>query len=88
MQTPEQRSLQARMAAHALHSKSDAREITAPARRKFLDRFEAEVDPNSELEPAERERRAKHARSAYMLGLSLKSVAARRTKAARKAADG
>jgi hypothetical protein len=77
--TPEQRSLQARMAAHSLHARvADPAAHTAPARRAFLDRFEREVDPDAVLQPEERARRAEHARKAYFLRLALASAAARR----------
>jgi hypothetical protein len=75
---PEQRSLQARMGAHKLHSLHDSRTITANARKAFLDRFEREVDPDGVLTPEERARRAAHARKAYFTGLALKSAKARR----------
>ncbi len=65
-------------AAHALHAQVDGTAHTAPARKAFLDRFEREVDPDGELEPAERARRAGHARKAYFIGLALKSAKARR----------
>ncbi len=45
-------------------------------------RFEREVDPDGTLEPAERERRAAHARKAYYSALALKSAKARRLKRA------
>jgi hypothetical protein len=61
-----------------VHARYDSRAITAPARAAFLDRFEREVDPNGTLLPAERARRAEHARKAYMTGLALKSAQARR----------
>jgi hypothetical protein len=51
---------------------------TAPARRAALDRFEREVDPNGELTPAERAKRAEFARRAYFQRLALKSAQARR----------
>jgi hypothetical protein len=77
--TPEQRSLQARMAAHSLHARvADPAALTAPAPRAFLDRFEREVDPDGVLKPEERARRAEHARKAYFLKLALASAAARR----------
>jgi hypothetical protein len=76
------RSQVARIGAYALHSKYDSREITAGARAKFDQRFLDQVDPNRELPEAERLRRAKHARKAYMLGLARKSAAARRKRAA------
>jgi hypothetical protein len=46
-------------------AKYDTREITAPARKSFRSKFEARVDPDGELSPAERERRAEAARRAY-----------------------
>lgn len=56
--TQEQRSLRARIAAYSLHSQRDSREITAPARKAFLDRFEKQVDPDCVLPLEERLRRA------------------------------
>lgn len=79
--TPEDRAWRARLGAHALFAKHDAREVTAPARRAFLDRFEKEVDPDEVLPPDERARRAAHARSAYFSRLGKKSARSRRTKA-------
>ena len=76
--TPEQRSLRARIAAHSLHAQVDDETAhTAPARKAFLDRFEREVDPDGVLSPAERARRAEHARSAYFTKLALASSRAR-----------
>jgi hypothetical protein len=49
---------------------------TRPAREAFLKRFEREVDPDGELSPDERRRRAEHAKRAYMLRLAKKAVAA------------
>jgi hypothetical protein len=51
---------------------------TQPARDKFQQRFERQVDPDGVLDPAERAKRAEHARKAYFIGLALKSAAARR----------
>lgn len=73
--TPAQRSLRARIAAHALHAKGGTN--TRAATEAFLGRFEREVDPNLELPPDERQRRAKHARKAYMSALSLKASRAK-----------
>jgi hypothetical protein len=74
-------SPQARMAAHLLHSRiADPAAHTAPAREAFLSRFEREVDPDGVLEPAERARRAEHARKAYFLKLALASSRARAKK--------
>jgi hypothetical protein len=76
--TPAERSLRARLGAHALHASHDSRELTAPARAAFLKRFEDEVDPDRVLPELERKRRAAHARSAYFTRLSLASAKARR----------
>ena len=68
-----------RMAAHASWARTtDPSARTANARRAFLDRFERQVDPEGELPPDERARRADHARKAYFAGLALKSARARR----------
>jgi hypothetical protein len=81
---PEQRALQARMAANVQHSLYDPRETTAKAREAFLGRFEREVieaarQRGEELtDPAEIARRARHAKSAYFQRLALKSAQARR----------
>ncbi len=82
MLTPTERSLRARLAAHSLHAKVDSTVHTAPARKAFLDRFEAEVDPDGVLPEPERKRRADHARKAYFTRLALASARARRKGAA------
>ena len=79
--TPSDRSLQARMAAYALHARRSGREVTAPARAAFLARFENEVDPDRVLTPAERARRAQLACKAHMTRLALRSAQARRARA-------
>lgn len=79
--TPAQRSLNARLAAHARWSKSDPVSGTAAARKAFADRFDREVDPDGVLTPAERARRAQSARKAHFTRLALASSRAR---AARK----
>ncbi len=80
--TLEQRSLRARIGAHALHAQVvDPAAHTAPARAAFLDRFEREVDPDGALPPAERARRAEHAKRAYFARLALASAKARRRSA-------
>jgi hypothetical protein len=78
------RSLRARMAAHAMHAANDARVTTANGRAAFQARFEAEVDPDGILEPDERRRRAEQARRAYFTRLSLAAARARRAKRATK----
>lgn len=78
---PSERTLRARLAAHTKWAHTDPVEGTAAARAAFLDRFEVEVDPNRELDPDERQRRAESARKAYFTGLALKSAQARRKSA-------
>ena len=76
-------SLAGRIGAHVSWANTDDRTArTAPARKAFADRFAREVDPDGVLPPAERARRAEHARKAYFLGLALKSAQARRKGAA------
>jgi hypothetical protein len=76
--TEKQRSLRARIAAHASWARTgDPAKRTAPAREAFLKRFEREVDPDGQLDPVERRRRAEHARKAHMQRLALKSAVAR-----------
>ena len=70
---PAERSLRSRLGAHTLHSKYDSRQLTGPARRAFLERFEREVDPQGTLPVVERQRRAEHAKKAYFSRLALKS---------------
>ncbi len=75
-----ERSLRARLAAHAMHAQHDARQTTANGRAAFRARFEREVDPDGVLEPEERRQRAEQARRAYFTRLSLAAVKARRAK--------
>jgi hypothetical protein len=86
--SPAERSLRARLAVHTLHATRDASRTTALARAGFLARFECEVDPDLRLDPAERRRRAEHARRAYFIRLSLAAIAARRAKRAVQAEGG
>ncbi len=78
--SPAERSLRARVAAHALHAQRDPQETTAKGRAAFLARFEREVDPDGVLESEERHRRAEQARRAYFTRLSLAAAKARRAK--------
>src|SRR5688572_17958262 len=72
------RSAQARLAAHSLHALKDSTCLTTNARSSFLARFEREVDPTMTLPPAERARRAEHAKKAYFTKLGIASGKARR----------
>jgi hypothetical protein len=80
--TPEQRALHARVAAHSRWAKEDPVQGTEAARKAALDRFEKQVDPDGSLPPAERARRAEHARKAYFTRLALASAKARSKRAA------
>lgn len=71
-----------RLGAHTTHALHDSSAITAPARRAFLGKFEREVDPAGVLEPAERAKRAEHARKLHMQRLAAKSAAVRRQRRA------
>lgn len=82
--TPAQRSLRAHLAAHEKWAKAtDPSAATAPARAAFLDRFERQVDPDGILAPAERSRRAAHARKAHFSRLALQSSRARAARSGR-----
>jgi hypothetical protein len=82
--TPEQRQMRARLGAHTQWANTvDRTARTATARAGFMERFDRQVDPDRVLDPAERAKRAESARTAYFLGLALKSSQAR---AARKTA--
>lgn len=70
-----------RAAAFTLHSKHDSKELTKRARAKFMLRFERQVDPDGELTPAERARRAAQAKRAYFVALGELSGKARRNAA-------
>jgi hypothetical protein len=80
--TPAERSLRARLAAHARHAKHDSHEHAKKMRAGFDKRFLDEVDPDRVLPEAERLRRAEHARKAYFTRLALLSAKARRKDAA------
>ena len=68
----------ARIGALTMHSRHNAQDITSPARRAFMARFELEVDPRGELTEQERARRASYARRALMSKLALARANARR----------
>ncbi len=85
--TPVERSLRSQIAAHESWAKTEDRAArTANARKAMLDKFEREVDPDGTLAPAERGRRAEHARKAHFKRLALKSAQARRRRAGGDAA--
>lgn len=73
--TPSQKSQRARIAAHSMHAQGKT--STGPGRKAFLSRFEREVDPDGVLPPAERAKRAAHARKKHMTQLAYRSAKAR-----------
>lgn len=78
----EQASTRGRIGAHVRWSRENDRvSATEAARSGLRARFEREVDPNGELDPAERAIRADHAFKAHMLRLSMKSAATRAARA-------
>lgn len=76
--TPTERRLRAQLAANTRWAQTDRAAASEAARERQLVHFENVVDPNRELHPAERARRADNARRAHMAELSLKSAKARR----------
>ncbi|HUY61225.1 MAG TPA: hypothetical protein VMW49_05055 [Candidatus Dormibacteraeota bacterium] len=78
MDTPTLRRLRARRAALLGHAQG--RTNTGPARVAFASRFEREVDPDGQLDPVERARRADLARRAFYTGLAIKSAETRARK--------
>jgi hypothetical protein len=64
------------MGAHKIHSLGLTN--TAPATAASMARFERQVDPEGALDPAERAKRADHARRLYYQQLAHKSAKARR----------
>ncbi len=76
--TAEQRSARARLAAHARWSQTDRTTGTQAARSAFLRKFEEKVDPEGQLSPEERSRRAESAKKAHFTRLAMMSADARR----------
>jgi hypothetical protein len=66
-----------------LHATHDSHAIAAKARDGLRRRFEREVDPEGELTPAERARRADLAMRAHMTRLAMASARKRARRRAR-----
>lgn len=80
--SPAEKSIRGAIGAHISWAQTEDRTArTARAREAFSERFEREVDPDGVLTPAERAKRAEHARKAYFKRLSLKSSQARQRRA-------
>lgn len=83
---PSERKLQASVAGYQSWANTpDPTARTEPARRAFRDSFQEVVDPDHELDAAERARRGEAAYKAHMAKLALKSAQARRLKSTDKA---
>jgi len=67
-----------RLGAAILHSRYDSELLTRNARLAFDEKWPRIVDPEGQLSPTERRRRAGHARRAFYLRLSRLGVQARR----------
>ena len=78
------RALAGRIGGLRLAATHDPQQYPARARKKFLERFENEVDPDRLLPEKERVRRATAARKAYFAQLALKSAEARRGRATKR----
>jgi hypothetical protein len=75
--------LRLQIGAHESWARTENRTArTHNGRAAFDARFAKQVDPNNELLPAERAKRAANARKAYFQRLALKSVESRRRKGA------
>ena len=79
--TQEDRRNRARAAAYAKHAQHDPLPTVKKANQAFIASFEAKVDPQNELPPKERARRARMAFKAHMASLAYRSARARREKA-------
>jgi hypothetical protein len=73
--------LAGRIGGYATAARHDTRTTTSKARQTFQASFEAKVDPDGILAPAERARRAEAARNEYYARLSAAGVKARREQA-------
>lgn len=82
-ESPAERALRARVAAHVRWAhEPDRRAATEAARAGLQARFEQQVDPDGVLDPVELAKRAESARKAYYARLSQLSAKARRERKA------
>jgi hypothetical protein len=81
--TPAERSLRGKIAAHESWARtSDRSARTANARMGLEEKFWREADPNNELAPDERAKRAESLRKAHYSRMAYKSARARRRRGA------
>lgn len=82
-ESPTERTLRARIAAHVRWANEpDRQAATAKARQALADRWEKQVDPEGKLPPHIRAKLAENAKSAHYSRMALKSAQARRRKKA------
>ncbi len=79
--TPEERSARARIGAYAMHARNDPHEITAAATAAVWEKYRQQADPNSVLDPDERDRRARYLMRADLERRRLEGMKARREQA-------
>ena len=72
--------LMGKLGAFTLHSKYNARDLTANARAAAWKRYLDMVDPERKLTPEDRDTRATAARHAHMIRMSQKRQATRRAR--------
>jgi hypothetical protein len=85
--TPQAHRLASRAGAYESWARTPDRTArTAAARKALFTKFERQVDPNNELTPAERAKRAEYARKAYFTRLALASAKVRQQRAAERLA--
>lgn len=82
---PADMAIRGRIGGLTTHARHDSREITAPARQAFKDRFLTLVDPDNSLPELERLKRAEAARRAHYTRLARLSAIARASKKATQA---
>ena len=79
--TPAERKLRASIAGHTSWANTEDRTArTEPGRDAMWRKFEDMADPNHELTPAERHKRATNLRKAHFQRMSLKAAKARKAR--------
>lgn len=77
--TTSEHALASKLGAHLSWANTEDRAArTAPARRAMLNKFENLADPNGQLTPCERAKRAESLRKAHYAQMALRSAQARR----------
>jgi hypothetical protein len=86
--TDAEKSLRGTLASHASWANTENRSArTLQGRLAMLAKFEAQVDPDGKLTPAERAKRAESARKEHMARMSFLAAKGRRRAAADRSAE-